>query len=104
MAQGRLGTRAAVTTARAACGMIRAYQLLLSPVIGPRCRHLPTCSDYAMEAISRFGAVRGGWLALRRIVRCHPWGTSGYDPVPEPRSKGGSDRKPVSPATHRRCP
>lgn len=112
MAQGRLGARAAVTPAtggggpagRAARGMIRAYQLLLSPVIGPRCRHLPTCSDYAMEAISRFGAVRGGWLALRRIIRCHPWGTSGYDPVPEPRSKGGSVRKPVSPAAHRRWP
>ena len=67
------------TTARL---LIRGYQLFLSPVIGPRCRHLPTCSDYAMEAISRFGAIQGGWLAFRRIIRCNPWGSSGYDPVP----------------------
>ncbi len=67
--------------------LIRGYQLVISPVIGPRCRHLPSCSDYAIEAISRFGALRGGWLAFRRIIRCNPWGTSGYDPVPEPRPK-----------------
>lgn len=95
MAQGRIDPRAAippdgtvrVAAARAARGLIRAYQLLVSPVIGPRCRHLPTCSDYAMEAISRFGVARGGWLALRRLIRCNPWGTSGYDPVPGPRSE-----------------
>jgi len=61
---------------------IRAYQLLLSPLIGPRCRHLPSCSDYAREALERHGSARGSWLALRRLARCHPWGTSGYDPVP----------------------
>jgi putative membrane protein insertion efficiency factor len=63
-------------------GLIRVYQLVLSPVIGPRCRHLPTCSEYAAEAIELHGPGRGVWLAVRRLARCHPWGTSGYDPVP----------------------
>lgn len=67
---------------RAFIGLIRGYQLLLSPILGPRCRHLPTCSEYAAEAIARHGVFRGGCLAVRRVVRCHPWGTSGYDPVP----------------------
>jgi len=62
---------------------IRAWQLLLAPVLPPSCRYLPSCSHYADEAISRHGALRGSWLALRRICRCHPWGGSGYDPVPE---------------------
>lgn len=67
---------------RAMIALIRGYQLVLSPLIGPRCRHLPTCSEYTAEAIARHGVIRGGWLAIRRVVRCHPWGTSGYDPVP----------------------
>ena len=61
---------------------VRAYRLLLSPWIGHSCRYQPTCSAYALEALERHGAIRGGWLALRRIGRCHPWGGSGYDPVP----------------------
>lgn len=63
--------------------LIRGYQLLISPLIGPHCRHIPTCSQYAAEAVARFGVFKGGWLAARRVLRCHPWGTSGYDPVPE---------------------
>ncbi len=63
-------------------GLIRAYQLLISPLLGPRCRHLPSCSEYTSEAIALHGPVRGGWMGLCRIVRCNPWGTSGYDPVP----------------------
>jgi len=63
-------------------GLIRGYQLLLSPVLPPACRYLPTCSDYAAEAVLRHGALRGSWLAVCRLARCHPWSGSGYDPVP----------------------
>ena len=62
--------------------LIRLYQSLLSPAFRGSCRHLPSCSEYAREAIERHGAARGLWLALRRLMRCHPLGTSGYDPVP----------------------
>lgn len=65
---------------------IRAYRYFISPLRPPSCRFLPTCSEYAIEAITVHGPVRGGWLALRRLARCHPWGGSGFDPVPPPRS------------------
>ena len=65
--------------------LIRVYQLLLSPLLPPSCRYLPSCSDYAVEAIGRHGAIVGVGLAARRLARCHPWGSSGYDPVPGPR-------------------
>jgi putative membrane protein insertion efficiency factor len=65
-------------------GVIRAYQLGISPLLLPSCRYLPSCSDYAAEAIGIHGTARGLWLALRRLSRCHPWGGSGYDPVPPP--------------------
>jgi uncharacterized protein len=61
---------------------IRFYQLFISPLLGSNCRHTPTCSQYAIEAIREWGVFKGMWLGLRRIARCHPWGTSGYDPVP----------------------
>lgn len=61
---------------------IRFYQLCISPLFPPACRYTPTCSQYAIEAIRKHGPVRGLWLAIRRIARCHPWGGSGYDPVP----------------------
>jgi putative membrane protein insertion efficiency factor len=64
---------------------IRAYQLLLSPLLGPHCRFYPTCSCYAHIAIERFGVVRGTWLGFRRILRCHPFSEGGYDPVPDKR-------------------
>jgi hypothetical protein len=63
---------------------IRAYQWLLAPVLPPSCRYLPSCSHYAEEAIAQHGPVHGTWLAARRLCRCHPWGGSGYDPVPAP--------------------
>jgi uncharacterized protein len=61
---------------------IRVYQALVSPGLPPACRFEPSCSRYAYGAIERYGALRGGWLALRRLLRCQPWGGSGYDPVP----------------------
>jgi hypothetical protein len=63
-------------------GLVALYRVTLSPLIGPRCRHLPSCSEYADEAIGRFGLWAGTWMALARILRCHPWGTSGLDLVP----------------------
>jgi putative membrane protein insertion efficiency factor len=65
---------------------IRIYQLLISPLLPPTCRFLPSCSEYAAQAIQRHGPLRGLGFALRRLARCHPWGDSGYDPVPEPDS------------------
>jgi putative membrane protein insertion efficiency factor len=64
------------------CGLIAGYQLLVSPLFGPRCRFHPTCSAYANEAVQLHGALRGLGLALWRIARCHPWSAGGYDPVP----------------------
>ena len=62
--------------------IIKVYKALLSPILPPSCRYLPTCSDYATQAIQKFCPLKGGWLAIKRILRCHPWGGHGYDPVP----------------------
>lgn len=62
---------------------VRAYRLIFSPWVGHNCRYHPTCSAYAMEALQKHGALKGGWLALRRILRCHPWGDCGVDNVPD---------------------
>jgi hypothetical protein len=72
---------------------IGVYQQLISPLLGPRCRFAPSCSHYAQDAISRFGAGYGSWLALRRIVRCHPFNPGGWDPVPERHDKHGKHGK-----------
>ena len=67
-------------------GLIRGYQLLVSPILSAHsCRFLPSCSAYGMEALDKHGALVGLWLTAKRLLRCHPWGGSGYDPVPEPR-------------------
>ena len=63
--------------------VIRAYQRLISPLLGPRCRFHPSCSHYAIEALQKHGALRGTWLATRRVSRCHPLNEGGYDPVPQ---------------------
>ena len=91
-------------TAKLLIRLVRGYQLVLSPYFGGSCRFLPTCSCYAIEAIETHGALRGSWLALRRLGRCHPLGRSGFDPVPAcappalRRGKPASSRrdKPVS--------
>jgi hypothetical protein len=82
-------SRAGVTSV-ALSTIVRGYQLLVSPLLPQACRFLPSCSEYAAEAIERYGARYGTFLALRRLARCHPWGGSGYDPVPEP---GGLDHR-----------
>jgi uncharacterized protein len=64
--------------------LLRAYQLALSPLLPPACRFEPSCSHYASEAVATHGVVHGGWLALRRVLRCHPWSDPGFDPVPTP--------------------
>lgn len=62
--------------------LVRFYQVVVSPLKPPSCRYTPTCSQYALEALKKYGAFKGGWLAIKRISSCHPWGGSGYDPVP----------------------
>ncbi len=64
-------------------GLIRAYQYAVSPLLGPHCRFLPSCSEYAAEAVARYGPWRGGWLAIKRVGKCHPGHPGGLDPVPE---------------------
>ena len=64
-------------------GAITLYRWTISPLLGVNCRHLPSCSDYASEAIDKNGAWKGGWLAFSRLCRCHPWGSHGFDPVPD---------------------
>lgn len=79
--------------AHALRALVYLYRWTLSPFIGMHCRFQPTCSRYAIEALERHGAIRGGWLALRRLARCHPWGGEGWDPVPDPvhEHSGGHD-------------
>ena len=63
-------------------GLIQIYRLLISPIFPPSCRFQPTCSQYALDAVERFGSIRGSWMAIKRILRCHPFNPGGYDPVP----------------------
>lgn len=68
--------------ARLAMGAIRAYQRFISPGLPPRCRFTPSCSQYALEAVARYGVLRGTWLGARRLIKCHPFHPGGFDPVP----------------------
>jgi putative membrane protein insertion efficiency factor len=79
-----LARHAATAVQRTLIFAIKVYRLTLSPFLGRQCRYEPTCSVYAEQALRRFGVRRGAWLAVKRLGRCHPWGGSGYDPVPEP--------------------
>ncbi len=87
--------RAGTSYAAAAAGrFIGVYQRFVSPLLGPRCRFYPSCSDYARQAIDRFGLARGAWLSIRRLLRCQPFSAGGYDPVP------GADKRPVAEAVN----
>jgi uncharacterized protein len=79
---------------------VQGYQRLISPLIPPSCRFTPTCSQYAVEAIDRFGSVRGSYLAALRICRCHPFHPGGYDPVPDRQGRDGSKVDPESVDCH----
>lgn len=77
--------------ARLLIAALRFYKRWISPMLGPRCRFHPTCSEYAMQAVARYGAGRGAWLAARRVLRCHPLNPGGHDPVPDhPRPRKGN--------------
>ncbi|MFN8196587.1 MAG: membrane protein insertion efficiency factor YidD [Nocardioidaceae bacterium] len=67
--------------------LLKAYRFLISPLYGQVCRYHPTCSAYALQAVTEHGALRGSWLSVRRLVRCHPWSDGGYDPVPPRRTR-----------------
>ena len=77
--------------------IVRLYQVAISPWTPPACRFMPTCSAYAIGALERHGALRGGWMALRRIGRCHPFGGQGYDPVPGPHEPAASAEQAIEP-------
>jgi len=79
-------------------GLLKAYRLLISPLYGQRCRYYPSCSAYALEAVQTHGALRGSWLAVRRVGRCHPWSPGGVDLVPPARSSAQQDSS--GPTTH----
>jgi putative membrane protein insertion efficiency factor len=76
----RLGTLLVAVPRLALIGSVRCYQYLISPLLGRRCRFQPTCSEYFIGAVRKYGAIAGAWRGVRRICRCHPWGGSGYDP------------------------
>lgn len=75
-------------------GLIKLYSLLISPLLGSNCRYYPSCSEYSHQAFERYGVIKGAYLTIKRLSRCHPWGGSGYDPVPEQQSLENNDKAP----------
>lgn len=92
MTGGRAGTRRGPVT-WLLIGFIRGWRAVISPLYGQVCRYYPSCSAYGLEAVETYGALRGGWLTVKRIARCHPWASGGYDPVPS-RPLTGSKQTP----------
>ena len=86
----------------AALGLIKAYQYGIRPMLGPRCRFFPSCSEYTADAISEYGVLRGSAMGATRLVKCHPWHAGGYDPVPEKKTKTALSAAATSaqPASH----
>ncbi|MGH3413416.1 MAG: membrane protein insertion efficiency factor YidD [Marmoricola sp.] len=78
--------------------LLKAYRLLISPLYGQVCRYYPSCSAYALEAVTVHGSLRGSWLAVRRVLRCHPWAAGGYDPVPRPAGAAADEADRADPA------
>ena len=78
-------------------GLLKAYRALISPLYGQVCRYHPSCSAYALDAVTEHGALRGTWLAVRRLARCHPWAAGGYDPVPPRAVRAGTTPTPGAP-------
>lgn len=72
--------------------------MIISPVLGPHCRHVPSCSHYTIEALREWGFIKGFWLGLKRVLRCHPWGTHGYDPVPKRRENRAATESSDAPS------
>lgn len=83
--------------------LLRAYKWAISPMFPPACRYVPTCSEYAMEAVERYGALRGGWMALTRLLRCHPFVKGGYDPVVQHSGVQHSTTDELSSVTSTHC-
>ena len=81
-------------------GLLRVYRAVISPLYGQVCRYHPSCSAYALEAVTEHGSIRGSWLAARRLARCHPWAAGGYDPVPR-RAVPAHTHEPLSTPVHR---
>jgi putative membrane protein insertion efficiency factor len=95
----RLGRLASLAAVRLLSALVLVYRLFLSPLLGPRCRFAPSCSEYALEALQLHGPLKGVWLTARRLARCHPWGGHGYDPVPD----AGPDTTPLPAPSDTSC-